>query len=154
MIKNNFINMKKKILGLIVLTLFITFLGAGLVSADDPLAGCKMTDDQATKILNGFGITCTLTNVGSLKYCNFTNTECGMCCMINIVYNITNWVFVILMSISSLMIIWGAVMFTTSAGDPEKTGKARQLIIYAAVGIVVALFSQAIPMMLKFVVGV
>ena len=51
MIKNNFANMKKKILGLIVLALCVTSLGAGLVYAADALDGCKMTLDDAVGYL-------------------------------------------------------------------------------------------------------
>ena len=76
-----------------------------------------------------------------------------MCCLLNGIYNITDWVFVVLMAISSLMIIWGAVLFTTSSGDPEKTGNARQLIIFAAVGIAVALFSRAVPPAVRMIIG-
>lgn len=139
-------NMKKKILGLIVFLLFISFAGAGVFAADN-LAGCKMTAAEATSFSE---LTCTLTD----GVCNYEDGDCGMCCLLNSVNNITTWVFVLLMAISSLMIIWGAVLFTTSSGDPEKTGKARQLIIFAAVGIAVALFSRAIPYVVKMIVGV
>jgi len=145
MIKNKCLNMKKKILGLIVFTLCITFLGAGLVYADT-LDGCKI--NNVSRLPDS--LSCPLTD-GS---CLYSAGDCGMCCLLNGVYNITDWVFVLLMAISSLMIIWGAVMFTTSSGDPEKTGKARQLIIYAAVGIAVALFSRAIPPAVKMIIGV
>ncbi|MDK2949204.1 MAG: Type secretion system pilin [Patescibacteria group bacterium] len=146
MIKNKYLNMKKKILGLIVFTLCITFLGAGFIYAADTLDGCKI--DNVSRLPDT--LSCPLTD-GS---CLYADGDCGMCCLLNSVYNITDWVFVLLMAISSLMIIWGAVTFTTSSGDPEKTGKARQLIIYAAVGIAVALFSRAIPPAIKMIIGV
>ncbi|KUK49950.1 MAG: hypothetical protein XD75_0105 [Parcubacteria bacterium 33_209] len=145
MIKNNFVNMNKKILGLIVFTLCITFLGAGLVYADS-LDGCKITNVSRLPA----SLSCPLTD----GMCLYSSGDCGMCCMLNGVYNMTDWVFVLLMAISSLMIIWGAVLFTTSSGDTEKTIKARQLITFAAVGIVVALFSRAIPAAIKMILGV
>lgn len=153
MIKNKFMNMNKKILGLVIVTLF---LGIGFVFAG--VDGCKMNTNQALKIdttiFNGVS-TCqaALSGIAPNQTCEYTKDSCGICCLMNMVYNITNWVFVILMAIASLMIIWGAVLFTTSSGDPEKTGTARKLIIFAAVGIVVALFSQGIPLVVKFVVG-
>jgi len=151
MIKNNFANMKKKILGLIVLALCVTSLGAGLVYAADAnaLDGCKMTQADADRLPDS--LTCV---PNEKNVCLYSSDDCGMCCLLNSVYNVTDWVFVILIAISSLMIIWGAVMFTTSSGDPEKTGKARQLIIFAAVGIVIALFSRAIPPIVQMVIGV
>ena len=137
--------MNKKVLGLIMLTVFVSFLGTGIVLADT-LDGCKI--NNLTRLPTT--LSCPLTD----GVCMYSAGDCGMCCLLNGVYNITDWVFVLLMAISSLMIIWGVVMFTTSSGDPEKTGKARQLIIFAAVGIAVALFSRAIPPAVKMIIGV
>ncbi|MFZ3054686.1 MAG: pilin [Minisyncoccales bacterium] len=142
--------MKKKILALIACVVVLSSMGAGFVSAaTDNLDGCKLTKTSRLPAT----LDCEPTSSGGTTYCYYDDGDCGMCCLLNGVYNITDWVFVVLMAISSLMIIWGAVLFTTSSGDPEKTGKARSLIIYAAVGIAVALFSRAIPPAIKMIIG-
>jgi hypothetical protein len=141
--------MKKKILALIACTIVLSFMGAGFVAAADNLDGCKLTKTSRLST----SLDCKTTSSNGTTYCYYDDGDCGMCCLLNGIYNITDWVFVVLMAISSLMIIWGAVLFTTSSGDPEKTAKARQLIIYAAVGIAVALFSRAIPPAVKMIIG-
>lgn len=142
--------MNKKILALIACTIVLSFIGAGFVSAaDNNLDGCRITN--ASRLPST--LTCTTTLQNGNYYCLYNNGDCGMCCLLNGIYNITDWVFVVLMAISSLMIIWGAVLFTTSSGDPEKTGNARQLIIFAAVGIAVALFSRAVPPAVRMIIG-
>lgn len=45
---------------------------------------------------------------------------------------------------SVLAIFVAGVVFATSAGDPQKAQKARNIIIYAAIGLAVALVSQLI----------
>lgn len=52
--------------------------------------------------------------------------------------------------IAVLMIIIGAFMFITSAGNPEKAGKARETIIYAAVGLIVSLSALTL---VEFILG-
>ena len=46
--------------------------------------------------------------------------------------------------ISVIMIVIGGIMFTLSSGDAQKAAKARNTILYAVVGLVVAVFASAI----------
>jgi len=144
--------MKKQILALMLCVVAFSFIGAGFVSADTStgLDGCKIT--RMSRLPTS--LNCGETTVGSDSYCLYNTGDCGMCCLLNGIYNITDWVFVVLMAISSLMIIWGAVLFTTSQGNPDSVSKARQLILFAAVGIAVALFSRAVPPAVKMIIGV
>ena len=140
--------MKKKILALIVCVTVLSFIVIGFAAADN-LDGCRITrTSRLPTTLN-----CETTTQNNVAYCLYEDGDCGMCCLLNGIYNITDWVFVVLMAVSSLMIIWGAVLFTTSSGDPEKVGSARQLIIFAAVGIAVALFSRAVPPAVRMIIG-
>lgn len=142
--------MNKKILA-IVCTLFVSFAAVGFVLADTStsLDGCKISNtSRLPSTLN-----CTITSSNGDQYCLYNDGDCGMCCLLNGVYNATDWIFVILMAVASLMIIFGAVLFTTSSGDPTKTEKARGLILYAAVGIAVALFARAVPPVIKMIIG-
>jgi drug/metabolite transporter (DMT)-like permease len=143
-------NMKKKILALIACAIVLSFIGAGFVSAADNLDGCKIT--RISRLPTTLNCQTTAQGDGTVV-CMYKDADCGMCCLLNGIYNITDWVFVVLMAVSSLMIIWGAVLFTISSGDPEKTTNARNLIIFAAVGIAVALFSRAIPPAVKMIIG-
>jgi hypothetical protein len=143
--------MKKQILALMMCVMAASFVGASFVSADSTtLDGCKITRmSRLPTTLN-----CQTTTVDNATYCLFNDKDCGMCCLLNGIYNVTDWVFVILMAVSSLMIIWGAVLFTTSQGNTDSVTKARQLILFAAVGIAVALFSRAVPPAVKMIIGV
>jgi len=46
--------------------------------------------------------------------------------------------------LATLMIIYGGVLYVTSAGNDEGVGKAKKILIYAVVGIIVILLSYAI----------
>jgi len=143
--------MNKKILA-IVCTLFVSFAVFGFALAaptTNSLDGCKVNSNNISSMPSTLD-TSVITSAG---YCMYSNDDCGMICLLNGVYNATNWIFIILMAISALMIIFGAVLFTTSSGDPTKTEKARGFILYAAVGIAVAVFARAVPAVVKMIVG-
>ncbi len=72
-----------------------------------------------------------------------------MFCLIDKVYTVTNWIFVILLSVAGLMIIYGGFLLVTSGGDAQKTVKSRNIIIFAIVGVVVAFLSRAVPEAVK-----
>jgi len=77
----------------------------------------------------------------------------GMCCLVNTIYSITDWIFYILMAFVGIMIVIGAFSIITAAGAPEKVTSGRNYILYAIIGMVVAFFARAIPSMVKALVG-
>jgi hypothetical protein len=52
-----------------------------------------------------------------------------------------------------IMVIFAAFYYATSAGETEKTTKARQLLTYSAVGIVVVLCAIMFPVIVGTAVG-
>jgi hypothetical protein len=58
--------------------------------------------------------------------------------------NILSVVFGVLGAIALLMIVISGLRYITSAGDPQKASKAKDGIIYALVGLMLALFAQGI----------
>ncbi len=143
--------MNKKFLSLLIfVSLLVAIIVPVSVFADNTTAlnGCNITND--------LGVTqCPVGSVTAPVACDYNNTNfsCGLCCLLNAVYTVTFWIFIGLMAISALMIILGAFTFVTSGGNPDKTTQARNYIIFAAIGIAVALFSRAVPSLVKLIVG-
>ena len=46
--------------------------------------------------------------------------------------------------VAVIMIIWAGVQYTTSAGDSNKVATAKNTIVYAVIGLIVAIFAYAI----------
>lgn len=60
---------------------------------------------------------------------------------------VTNGVNVLLWAvgiISVVMLIWGGIRYATSAGDSNKVTAAKNTILYAVIGLVVAIFAYAL----------
>lgn len=101
---------------------------------------------------------CTITEAGALltdctENCQFaTNSKCGVCCLLQTLYSVTNWIFVILVGVASLFVILGAMNLLMSAGSPEKVSSGRQYIMFAAIGLAVGLLAKAVPAIVKLIV--
>jgi len=63
---------------------------------------------------------------------------------------VINTLFMVLGMIAVIMIVVGGIRYTTSGGDSSGTKAAKDTILYAIVGLVVALLSYAI---VNFVLG-
>jgi hypothetical protein len=66
---------------------------------------------------------------------------------------ITDWIFVFLLVISVVFIVLAAFQFVTSGGDPAAVSMARTKLIYAAVGIAVAVLARGIPEAVREIIG-
>lgn len=60
------------------------------------------------------------------------------------IQNVMQFVFGALGSIALLVIVIAGFQYVISAGDPGKVNKAKNTIIYALVGLVIAILSYAI----------
>lgn len=69
----------------------------------------------------------------------------------NVIGTIVNTLLFILGAISVVMIIIGGIMYTTSGGDSGAVSKAKNTILYAVIGLVVAFLAYAI---VNWVVGI
>jgi hypothetical protein len=80
--------------------------------------------------------------------------DVGIIMLLGTIFNITNWLFYILMLAVTLMIIYGGFLYITAAGDPEKAGKGKSVLTFAIIGLVIALLAKIIPSVVKYIIGV
>ncbi|MFZ3074166.1 MAG: hypothetical protein WA093_03500 [Minisyncoccales bacterium] len=57
---------------------------------------------------------------------------------------VANYAIGILIIVAVFYVIWAGYTFVTSSGDTEKINTARQRIMFAAIGIVVALLAKGV----------
>jgi hypothetical protein len=138
-------NMKKTLISLILIGLLATGLFISTAAADTvsggPPEGCTMSRDVG------------ITNC-SQGQCSFTeNSACGMCCLLQTIYNVTDWFFVALVALTTALVIYGAFLILTAGDSDEKVGKGRKWILYAALGLLIAFLAKAVPQIVKMVSG-
>jgi hypothetical protein len=140
--------MKKILSALILISFLVVLIIPQVVSAvmTEAPKTCKITRD-----LSGIDEEC----VGTSKAPKEVSIEdYGMCCLVNTLYNITDWIFVILVGLAGIFIIIGAMTLMTAAGDPSKVASGRNYIMYAAIGLIVAFLAKAVPNMVKMIGGI
>jgi hypothetical protein len=87
------------------------------------------------------GVTCPIDG----KPVENASPDWGMICFINTVDTITNWIFYVMTAIAVLLFIYGGLSHMIAMGDPDKASKARQVIIYAIIGLIIALVAKIVP---------
>jgi hypothetical protein len=65
----------------------------------------------------------------------------------------TNWIFAIFTVLTIIFVLLAAFQFVTAGGDAAKVGEARQKLIWASVGIIIALASKGLVPVIKNIVG-
>jgi len=147
----------KKILSVLVLISFLTVLAIPMVTsaqAEVPQECCQIGRD----------ITVDDTECSEDDWVGPADGECdetitcetnkwGMFCLLNAIYTVTDWIFIILVAVAAVMVLWGAFTLLTAAGAPEKVTSGRNYIIYAVIGLAVGLLSKAIPAIVRVVLG-
>ncbi len=120
--------MKKKIILLALAIASFAFLPGKALAVElgqDPI--CDQSDiDQTAKDAAGCGKTADPGEIG------------------NVAQNIINIVIAVLGIVAVLFVVIGAAQYVTSQGDPGKTKKAKDTILYAILGVVLATLAYAI----------
>ncbi len=134
------IKMMLAAVGILLLSL-VSVMGFTAVSFAAPTYNKDITTPTECGTRNG-----DWTTVGSVTGCYLDSSSVAAPTstvndVIKTVITIVSWV---VGAISVIMIIASGLMFTTSAGNPEKAKKARSTIVYALIGIVVVALSQVI----------
>jgi hypothetical protein len=57
---------------------------------------------------------------------------------------IIGWAFVLFFALAGVFILWAAFDYLTAKGDPKKVESAKNKLIYAAIGIAIALVARSI----------
>lgn len=97
-------------------------------------------------------------NVGGLAPGPGSDLVCGgsswgMYCLVNSINSVTDWIFYLMMVFVVVMIVIGGATYMLAAGNPERAGRGKGIIIYGIVGLVIALLARLIPSVVKLVVG-
>jgi len=128
-------------------------LAPAAMAADDIPNGCTMKYD-----VNSDNVICPAKKseceIGGTYEETAGNTPCGLCCLLNTVYTVTNWIFFLMMTLAVVLIVIGGAMYMLSGGDTTKADKGKQMITYAIIGLAIALVARFVPPIVKFILGV
>lgn len=62
---------------------------------------------------------------------------------------VVKWILNMAMVLAPLVIVYGGLTYMTAAGDTSKVNQAKQIILYAAIGLILALLAWSLIDILK-----
>ena len=87
-------------------------------------------------------------NIGSTG--NITNTDT----LVNTIMNLINWFAWAVGLVAVVMGLWAGILFITAGGDATKVTTARNILLYAIVGIAVAILAFSLVAISQSVFGI
>lgn len=140
---------------------FVLFLGILIASLVLPVIAsaqiecCKLSKAieldgvpySAGSIVGPLGGICPLGAIGS------TTDKWGVICFLNMMNIVINWIFIALMILVIILVLLGAFDIMTAGGNVEKVTLGRTRIMYAAIGLIVALVARAVPSIVRSIFG-
>ena len=132
----------KKTLGLIFVVGLLLVTTSNVFAAA-PISGCTLKHDIS------IGDITTPKDTAISE----SDDNWGMLCLLDSVYSVTDWIFYGLLSLVSVLTIWGGFTIVTAGGDAEKIKSGKDFVVYATVGLIVAFLSRVIPSIAEGIVG-
>ena len=100
------------------------------------------------------GATACISKGEDLGAPDFATSDWGGIWTMDTIYTVTDWIFWIFLAFVVIMGVWTGFMFMSAGGDPGKIEKARGMIVYLVIGIVVAVMVKLIPALTRSIIGV
>ena len=84
-------------------------------------------------------------------------TQVGICnqgesltnCVIRIIEFVLRLIMIIAIGLAAIMIVWAGILYIRGGGDDKKIGEAKNRLIFAAIGLVVAILAWVIVLILS-----
>ena len=73
--------------------------------------------------------------------------------LLSIAESIGDWIFVGLLVFAAILIVFAAFQFAKGGGDPAQVAAAKKNIIFAVIGVIIALLSRGMIMVVRSVLG-
>lgn len=140
--------MKKIIPGLILISLLALVVVPMVVNVQaatttEMVTSCTIRSSD-TLVLPG----CTSLIVGNpALYADY-----AICCIMDRIYMITNWIFMLLMALAVIFVLYGGFLIIAAGGADERVTKGRTYIMWALVGFAVAILAKALPSIAYYLV--
>ena len=118
---------------------------ANIDAAEANLAGAQATLSALSGGSSGSsGVTSTSSSAGDAPSVD----------VIKALHSIVNWAFAIVIIVAGMMLIFSAFTYLTASGDPDKVKKAHDAVLWALVGVAVAVLAKGLVTLVEKIVDV
>ena len=88
---------------------------------------------------------------GSVCYCNPLGDNVGLEAIID---PIIGFIFKISIVVVPLLVVYGAFMIITAAGDVTKVEQAKKIIFWTLIGFIIVLLSRGVSDLIEVIIGI
>lgn len=141
----------KKILTSLVLASLLMGIALPILAADTSIPTTCIMRRDADTVLGGTG--CGDAGATLNIDQQYGDQTGAMCCMFGTLLYVVDLVFIIVMILVVIFILLGAFTIMTASGSDEGLKKGRTYIVFALVGVAVALMAKALPYIVRSVIG-
>ncbi len=138
--------MKKIIPGLILITFLSLLAVPAIVKAQDMVTECTIRTDEV-------GTTLTEDCAGLSRGDTATYASSAICCAMDKVFLVTNWIFFLVVALSIIFILYGGFLIVAAGGDDARVTKGRMFIMWALIGFAIAILARALPLIIRYFVS-
>lgn len=94
-----------------------------------------------------------IADCGNLNYCTSSADYWASFCVINSILLISKYLFYGALILSTLFILYSAILMVVSFGDPQKFNQGKTVLIFALLGMGIALIGKWLPNIVGFFMG-
>jgi len=128
--------MKKIIPGLILITFLSLLMVPAIARAQTMVDECTIRSADTSGLTECAGLAVDDT-AGYDVY--------AICCLMDKIYLVTNWIFIFLIALAIIFILYGGFLIVAAGGSEERVTKGRMFIMWAIIGFVVGVLAKALP---------
>jgi len=116
-------------------------------------SGTPTPTGSGTPVPTGSGAPTPSSGPGGPSLINFPN-PLNFGSIDKLIDNIIGFIFYLAIIIAPIIIIFGGFLFITAAGSSERINTAKRVILYAVIGLAIALFAKGLISVIKDIIGV
>ena len=137
--------MSRKILtGLLLAGLLVPVFAMAIPAVPD---SCKIRADVSEYLADcpaGDNVECSY---------DAEDSPCALCCLMGTVLYSSDIIFIVLIVLVIFFVFMGAWKILTAGGNPDNVNAGRDFIMFAAIGLGVAILAKAVPNLVSFFIG-
>ncbi len=90
----------------------------------------------------------------ALATISLDNPLSGVNSFSDLIAKIALYIAGLVVALSTIMFVWAGILFLTSGGNPGQVAKARHAVIYAVIGLAIAIAGAGLVDLIKMIIGV
>ncbi len=146
-------------LGTVFLFSFLILTGVVFSQAEKPPECCKLQhdmtsiDDPECDEGNIVGpSTSAHCPIGTIPAANVT-PKWGLCCTVDAIYSVADYIFWVFFIVAIIAFAVAGYFFLIGGGDPGTLSRAKSMVLWGSIAVVVVVLSKVIPAAVKAIVS-